>query len=168
MSAVPLKYNFRSVTRRSLRSILTIIGVGLSVFVSVAMLGLSRGLVDTSLGSGLSRNILILSYGAEAMEFSALDPEVLRIIQHAKGIAVEGGTPMISPEAYVNTNVRVKNTMSNPSPVLVRGLRPTGLAVHDEVKIIDGNFPRRSFEIAVGPLVATICENCTRDLKLLI
>ena len=41
---LPWKYNLRSLSQRPLRSLLTVFGVSLSVFLAVLMLSLSNGL----------------------------------------------------------------------------------------------------------------------------
>jgi len=153
---LPLKYNVRSLTQRPLRSLLTLAGVGLSVFLSVMMLGLSRGLVASTIATGEELNVLALSKGAESIEFSALDPAALHILSSATGLREYNGQPLACPEVTINSLVSVSGMQRESFPVLVRGVREElGWAVHPQVSLAEGREPQRGYEIAVGPLVAT-------------
>jgi ABC-type antimicrobial peptide transport system permease subunit len=153
---LPLKYNLRSLVQRPLRSLLTLIGVGIAVFLSVMMLGLSRGLVASTVATGEPLNVLVLSKGAESMEFSALDPEALHVLGTAQGIRQVDGVAQVSPEVLINTVVAGGQRHDKWTPVLVRGVREEiGLALHPQVAIAEGRAPERGFEVAIGPLVAT-------------
>jgi len=167
MLRLPLKYNLRSLTQRPLRSLLTIVGVGLAVFLSVMMLGLSRGLVASTIATGEELNVLVLSTGAEAMEFSALDPTALNVLQTAGGIATSMGQALASPETYINSLAKLAGDSREGTPVLVRGVREdVALAVHPQVHISEGRAPRRGYEAAVGPLVATRLGVTEEELKI--
>ena len=156
MIKIPVKYSLRSLMQRPLRSLLTVTGVGLSVFLSVMMLGLSRGLMKSTLASGEELNVIALSKGAEALEFSAIDPTALNILASSMGVAQAGGQPMARPEAYVNSLVKLAGDDGPPQPVLVRGiLDEAGYALHPQVGLLAGVWPQRGYQAAVGQLVAT-------------
>lgn len=155
MRGIPFRYNFRSILRRPARSLLTVFGVGLSIFLSMAMLGLSEGLVTMTTGTGRGLNLLVLSHGAASTEFSAIDPEAFHILSASQDIAVMDGKPLASPETYLNTRVGLAGDASFSAPVYVRGIREAGFHVHDEVGISEGRRPGKGREVAAGPLVAT-------------
>jgi hypothetical protein len=103
---LPLKYNLASVTQRKLRSLLTVLGVGLAIFLAVLMTSLSRGLLAATLKSGEDGSLLVLSKGADSMEFSALDPQIYSVLKSSPGIKLAAdGQPLASPEVFINTNV---------------------------------------------------------------
>lgn len=167
MLNLPIKYILRSLTQRPLRTLLTVGGVGLSVFLSVMMLGMSRGLVASTIATGEELNILVLSKGAESIEFSALDPEALHVISSSSGIATVDGIRQASPEVNVNSLVSIVGTDMEPLPVLVRSMREgLGLALHPQVSIVEGRAPERGYELAVGPLVATRLGVKARDVPI--
>jgi hypothetical protein len=83
---LPLRYNLRSVLQRKTRSALTAAGVAVAVFVSVLMLALSRGLIDSTRNTASPDNVIVLSKGAEAMEFSAIDPSVFHRLRSSEAI----------------------------------------------------------------------------------
>lgn len=158
---LPLKYNLASLGQRKLRSALTAGGVGLTVFLSVMMVALSRGLLHAASNSGVPENIILLSKGAETMEFSALDPAVYTLLQGMDGLAV-GTEPetgqqikLASPEAYMSSLVSAPgvSTVSEARGVL-RGVRPVAYSVHEHWKLTAGRRPARGFELAVGSLAA--------------
>lgn len=159
---LPLKYNLASLAQRKSRSALTASGVGLTVFLSVMMVALSRGLLQSASGSGVPENIILLSKGAETMEFSALDPAVYNLLRGMEGLAEEAHPEtgelvrLASPEAYLSSLVSAPgfSTGSEPRGVL-RGVRPVAYSVHRHWKLTEGRLPQRGFELATGSLAAT-------------
>lgn len=145
---LPLRYNVRSVLQRRTRSLLTAGGIAVAVFLSVMMIALSRGLIACTSGSASPMNVVVLSRGAESMEFSAIDPSVLHV--------VEGRYTIASPEAYISTFLRLQNDRGpGDRRGVVRGVRSIAWEVHEQARIVEGSPPRRGFEIAVGRLAAT-------------
>jgi putative ABC transport system permease protein len=153
---MPWKYNIRSLVQRPLRSSLTLLGVSLSVFLAVLMLSLSRGLAAAMVETGEPLNVLVLSKGAESVEFSALEPQTLNILANIPGVKLADGQRLVSPEINVNSLVNVPGSAVSAAPVMVRGVYPeVAFAVHPQVQISEGRAPQRGYELAVGPLVAT-------------
>lgn len=158
---LPLKYNLASLGQRKSRSALTAGGVGLTVFLSVMMVALSRGLLHSASNSGVPENIILLSKGAETMEFSALDPAVYNLLKGMDGLA-EGGDPetgqtirLASPEAYTSCLVSGAEVRPGAEPRgVIRGVRPVAYSVHQHWKLVAGERPQRGFELAVGSLAA--------------
>jgi len=156
MPRLPWKYNLRSLVQRPLRSSLTVLGVSLSVFLAVMMMALSRGLGTAMVETGEPLNVLVLSKGAESVEFSALDPQALGVLSNSRGIRQADGKQLVSPEININTLVNLPASPGHASPVLVRGVLPeAGFIVHPKARVSEGRVPQRGYEIAVGPLVAT-------------
>lgn len=151
--ALPLRYNFRSLLRRKTRAAMTSLGIGLAVLVSVLMLALSTGLMNSIRATGNSLNALVTSKGAETTEFSAIDPAVLEVLRFSPYVAASDGHPSASPELYFTT--QAETTPGTPSAqALVRGVLPAALNVHDQVRLTAGRFPEQPGEIMIGPLVA--------------
>ena len=153
---LPLRYNLRSMTQRKVRTTLTALGVGVAIFVSILMLALSRGLLTSTLNSASPTNVIVLSKGAEAMEFSAIDLSVLHLLESSAQIRVEAGRPLASPEQYISTFVRLPDQAAmGERRGVVRGVLPVALSVHDQVHIVEGTEPQRGFKVTVGKLAAT-------------
>ena len=149
--ALPLRYNFRSLLRRKTRAAMTALGIGLAVLVSVLMLALSTGLMNSIRATGHPLNVLVTSKGAETTEFSAIDLRVLDVLRFSPYVALKDGQPLASPELYFTTQVE---TAPGPAaPALVRGVLPLALGVNDQVRVTTGRFPNQPGEIMVGALV---------------
>ena len=88
--ALPLRYNFRSLLRRKTRAAMTALGIGLAVLVSVLMLALSTGLMNSIRETGHPLNVLVTSKGAETTEFSAIDLRVLDVLRFSPYVALSG------------------------------------------------------------------------------
>lgn len=154
----PVRYNVGSVTQRKVRSTLTAAGVAVAVFISVVMLALARGLLSGVGESGSPQNVLVLSQGAESMEFSAIDPSVFHLIRSAPQIdSSADGSTLASPEAYISTFVTLtESAQLGERRGVVRGIWPNeALSVHRGVRIVEGRAPERGFEVMVGQLAAT-------------
>ena len=130
---VPLNYNLRNLVQRKGTTLMTALGIGLTVAVLVTAIALTDGLEQVFAGSGDARNILVLRDGVDAELSSTVSGDAYQIIRRMDGIAVDdNGEPMVSPEG-----VTVVNLPSVDSPegmnVTVRGMLPIGL----EMRTID-------------------------------
>jgi len=102
------------------------------------------------------KNVIALSKGAESLEFSALDPEVLHRLKSVPGLEQREGQPLCSPEAYINSIVSLPGSMAAADQTcVVRGVLPIAHAVHPQVLITEGSAPQRGYQALVGRLVAT-------------
>lgn len=159
---LPLKYNLASLTQRKMRSMLTAGGIALTIFLAVLMVALSRGLIASTANSGSRQNAILLSKGAETLEFSAIDPATYALLRGEEGLA-KGKDPvtseevaLISPEAYISSLMSAPGIETGHEPRgVVRGVWPLAQLVHANWKIVEGQAPQRGFQIAVGQLAAT-------------
>jgi putative ABC transport system permease protein len=153
---LPLKYSLRSLTQRRLRSLVTVLGVALSIFLALLMLALTRGMLAATRSSGDDANVLVLSKGAESLEFSALDPEALHLLQSAPGVQQQDGIPLASPEAYLNSVISLPGMAEDSRQTcVVRGVLSVAQQVHPQVELTAGELPQRGYQALVGRLVAT-------------
>jgi putative ABC transport system permease protein len=150
---LPLRYNIRSLQRRKARTLLTAAGIGVAVFVSVTMLALAFGLMNSIRDTGHPLNVVVTSRGAETIEFSAIDRRVLDVLRFSPHVAIADEQPLASPELFFTT--LIETGPGAASQALVRGVLPAALAVHDQVRIVQGRFPDRAGEIMAGALAAT-------------
>jgi ABC-type antimicrobial peptide transport system permease subunit len=153
---LPLKYNVQSLAQRKLRSALTAGGVALSIFMSVMMLALSKGLLSSTAGTGIPENIILLSKGSESLEVSAVETEYYNLLKGQSGIGrSKDGEPLLSPETYLYSNVTFPGISVEGKPrAVVRGVWPVAASVHRQFKLTEGDFPMRGFQAAVGQLAA--------------
>jgi putative ABC transport system permease protein len=136
--AIPLKYNIRNLRVRWRLTIATALGVALVVAVFIMVMALARGLSATYVSTGDERNLLVLRKGSTAESNSQLTREEVSRIRYLDGILRdEDGNPMTSAEIIVLMNLeRIDGTGS--ANVLVRGMKPAGLALRPQVQLVEG------------------------------
>src|SRR5258706_5972978 len=128
---VPLNYNFRNLSERKGTTLMTAIGIGLTVAVLVTSLALTAGLKTVFAGTGDPRQLLVLRKGADAELTSSVTNDAYQTIRRFPRIATDAeGEPLGSPE-----KITVVNLPSVDSPtamnVTVRGLLPIGVSMRN-------------------------------------
>src|SRR5580704_15162381 len=97
--AVPISYNIRNLIERKATTLMTAVGIGLTVAVLVTALAPVAGLKSVFAGSGDARQVLVLRKGVDAELSSTVSTDSYQIIRRLPGIAATpGGEPMVSPE----------------------------------------------------------------------
>jgi putative ABC transport system permease protein len=153
--AVPINYNIRNLIERKGTTLMTAIGIGLTVAVLVTSIAMTRGMAAVFAGSGHPMQVVVLRKGADAELNSTLKEEVYQIVRQLPGIAKnEKGEPLASPEAQTVVNLP---SVENPNGmnVTVRGLLPVGMKMRDSAKLKSGrwNEPGKR-EVVVGEGIA--------------
>src|SRR5688500_13996094 len=99
---IPLYYNVRSLWARRLSTGLTVVGLGLVVFVFAAVLMLANGIESALESGGDPRNVILLGKGSTSELMSNVDREALRALGSAPQVAssVEGD-PLVAGELVV-------------------------------------------------------------------
>ena len=152
--AIPIAYNLRNLIVRKTTTVMTALGIGLTVAVLVADLALVEGLRTAFKATGHPLQILVMRKGSNAELNSSVTREALQILKAKPGIAVNSANePMASPEV-----LSVINLPSVDSPtgmnVTVRGLSQVGVGMR-ELKIQRGRwFQTGQREVVVGKSVA--------------
>ncbi len=152
--AIPLSYNLRNLIVRKTTTIMTALGITLTVAVLLSVLALVNGLRTAFQSSGNPLQILVMRKGSNAELSSAITREVFQDLKSMAGIARSGDQPMASLEM-----VTVINLPSVDSPdgmnVTLRGILPLGIEMRDGLKIQDGRWFRAGQrEVVVGKSIA--------------
>jgi putative ABC transport system permease protein len=152
--AIPVSYNLRNLVVRKTTTVITALGIALTVAVLLAVLALVNGLKTAFQSSGDPRQILVMRKGATAELSSAVTREVFQDLKSMAGIARDGNEPMASLEM-----VTVINLPSVDSPtgmnVTLRGILPVGIKMRDGLKLQDGRwFQAGQREVVVGKSIA--------------
>src|ERR1041385_3957285 len=96
---VPISYNIRNLIQRKGTTIMTALGIGLTVSVLVISIALTVGLRDVFAGSGDPRHFLVLRKGTDAELTSQISHEIYETVKPLTGIARNAkGDPQVSPE----------------------------------------------------------------------
>jgi putative ABC transport system permease protein len=152
--AIPLSYNFRNLMVRKTTTLITSVGIMLSVAVLVASLALVNGLRTVFANTGHPLQLLVLRIGGTSELGSFIPRESFEILRSKAGIAVdEKATALVSPELV---NVANLPSVDNPKGmnITVRGLNPVGIEMR-RVRLTDGRwFMSGQREIVIGKSVA--------------
>src|SRR5215471_2785334 len=149
--AIPVTYNLRNLVVRKTTTIMTALGIGLTVAVLLAILALVGGLRSSLQASGNPLNILVLRKGTNAELSSGITQANFQDLKFKLGTArSNSGQPLASLEM-----VTVINLASVDAPdginVTLRGITPTGIGMRDNLKILSGRwFEAGRREVVVG------------------
>jgi putative ABC transport system permease protein len=152
--AIPISYNVRNLAVRKTTTIMTALGIALSVAILVASLALVEGLRTVFKNTANPLQLLVLRNGGNSELGSLISKEDFATLRSRAGIAVDrSGEPMISKELV---NVANLPSVDNPKGmnITVRGLSTTGIEMRD-VRLVEGRwFQAGQREIVVGKAVA--------------
>jgi putative ABC transport system permease protein len=152
--AIPISYNLRNLTVRKTTTILTALGIALSVTILVAALALVNGLRTVFRNTANPLQLLVLRKGSSSELGSVISTEASAILHTKAGVALDqAGHPLASAEVI---NVANLPSVDNPKGmnVTVRGLSETGIEMRG-VHLIQGRWFRPGLrEVVVGKAVA--------------
>ncbi len=137
--AIPISYNLRNLVVRKTTTIMTAVGIALTVAVLLAVLALVNGLRDAFASTGDPLHVMVLRKGGNAELTSLVTQQQFQVIKSFPGIAKgPDGQPLASLEV-----VSVTNLTSPESPlgmnVTLRGLPETGIHLR-KVKLLEGRW----------------------------
>jgi putative ABC transport system permease protein len=153
--AIPLAYNLRNLVVRKTTTIMTALGIALTVAVLLAVMALMDGLRATLAASGDPLRVMVLRKGSTSELTSIFARAQFGDIRFKPGIATgKAGQPLASLEVLSVTNIA---NVDNPSGVnlTVRGVSPEGLEIRRGTRIVSGRwFEQGHKEVVVGSSVA--------------
>jgi putative ABC transport system permease protein len=152
--AIPLAYNLRNLTVRKTTTIMTALGIALTVAVLLSVMALVNGLQSAFQSTGNPQQVLILRKGGTSELSSAITREVFQDIKANPGIAHAGDEPLASLEMVTVINLP---SVDNPdgANITLRGLLPLGSKMRDDLKLAEGRwFSPGQREIVIGKSVA--------------
>ncbi|HXY14296.1 MAG TPA: ABC transporter permease [Terriglobales bacterium] len=139
--AVPLQYNIRNLKLRKSATIMTALGIALTVTTAIFILALLAGLNAAFKGSGDPLNVLVLRKGATAeLTAGGVDRDALPIMKDLPGVARDAqGQALVSGEDLLVV-VLPRNDGTGETNVTVRFLTPTGFEMRPETKLVGGRW----------------------------
>lgn len=153
--AIPISYNLRNLIVRKTTTLMTALGIALTVAVLLAMMALLSGLRSTLSASGDPLQIIVMRKGSESELVSNFTRQQFQDLKFKAGVArAANGDPMASLEI-----VTVINLASVDAPdgmnVTVRGLLPVGIEMRRSLKIAGGRwFEPGKRELVAGKSIA--------------
>src|SRR6516165_8855741 len=147
--AIPIKYNIRNLRLRKGLTVMTALGIALTVTTAIFLMALIAGLDRAFVTSGSPKNVLVLRKGSEAELSGGFDASLFPTLKTLPGIATaKDGQPMVSGE-WVVVMVLPRKDGTGEVNVTVRGRMPAGLEMRQTpddpgkpapVKLIEGEW----------------------------
>jgi putative ABC transport system permease protein len=153
--SIPLAYNLRNLVVRKTTTVMTALGIGLTVAVLLAVLAMVDGLRSTLAATGDPLQIVVLRKGSESEVVSNFTRTQFRDLIFTPGIATgRDGQPLASLELVSVINLSASKGGEGTN-IVVRGLQPAGLELRRGVKLVSGRwFEKGRRELVVGKDVA--------------
>ena len=147
---LPLRYPLGNLVARRARTLLTVSVIALVVVATTLFGSLVSSLKRTLVSTGDPRNLIVLRKGSTNDGSSILPLEAYQSVRFFEGVARDAaGEPLASPELVVQPFFHTES--GGRENVLVRGVEKSALAVHDDVKIVEGRmFEPSKHEAIVG------------------
>ena len=125
--AIPISYNIRNLILRKGLTVMTALGIALTVTTAIFLMALVAGLDRAFVSSGSPKNVLVLRKGSEAELSGGFDAALFPTLKTLPGIATgKDGQPIVSGE-WVVVIVLPRKDGTGEVNVTVRGMMPTGL-----------------------------------------
>jgi len=138
--AIPIKYNIRNMKLRKGLTVMTALGIALTVTTAVFIMALLAGLQKAFRSTGNQLNVLVLRKGSTSELTGPFPAENFQTLKTLSGIAKDkNGDPLVSGEITV-VIVLPRKDGSGEANVTVRGLMQDGLLLRETVKLADGRW----------------------------
>ena len=153
--AIPITYNIRNLVVRKTTTIMTALGIALTVAVLLSILALVNGLRSALQSSGNPLHVLVLRKGSTAELTSNLTRQSFQDIKFKPGIArSKSGEPLASLEMVTVINL-AREDAPDGNNVNLRGVSPAGIELRQDLKIENGRwFQSGRREVVVGSGIA--------------
>ncbi len=146
--AIPISYNLRNLTVRKGTTIMTALGIALTVAVLLAVLALVNGLRTAFQSTGNPQNLIVTRKGATSELTSGMSRTAYQVLKDKAGIAatsLELVTVINLPTADTDTGFNVN----------LRGLEMAGVKLRDGLNIAESRwFQPGHREVVVGKSIA--------------
>jgi putative ABC transport system permease protein len=149
--AIPISYNIRNLKLRKGLTIMTSLGIALTVTTAVFLMALLAGLQKAFVSSGDPLNVLVMRKGSTAELSGGFDASLFPVLKTLPGIATNSdGQPIASGE-WVVVAVLPRKDRTGDVNVSVRGVMPAGLTLRPKAKLVEGRwFTTGQREVVVG------------------
>jgi putative ABC transport system permease protein len=144
--AIPISYNIRNLRLRKGLTVMTALGIALTVTTAIFLMALVAGLDRAFVSSGSPLNVLVLRKGSEAELSGGFDASLFPTLKTLPGIAKDShGEPLVSGE-WVVVIVLPRKDGTGEVNVTVRGMMPDGL----EMRQLPGTDHRSNVKLVAG------------------
>jgi len=156
-----ITYSLRNLFVRKLTTTLTVLGMGLVVFVFAAVLMLAHGLEVTLVDTGSADNAIIVRAAASAETVSIMSRDQAGIAKTQPEVALSAdGSPIATTDLIVMVNI-TKRKNSDAGNVIIRGTTADVFTLRPNIQLISGRmFTPGTSEIIAGLRSAENFRGC--------
>jgi putative ABC transport system permease protein len=159
---IPIRYNLRSLWVRKVGTMMTAVGIGLTVAVLVVLMALVSGLDSTFVDTGHEDHLVILRKGSQNEINSYFGRDLYQQIRFLEGVARDAeNEPWAVGEIVVVINY--ERLAGDSSNVMFRGTGDRGFEMRPEIEMLEG----RKFKKGVREVVvSSSLSNRFKDMKI--
>src|SRR3954466_8828035 len=138
--AIPLSYNIRNMILRKRLTVMTALGIALTVTTTVFLMMLLAGMRKAFVSSGDPLNVLVLRKGSTSELTGGFTKDKMPILRQLRGVATDShGQPMVSGEWVAVVVLPRRNGTAEVNGTL-RGMDQDGLELRcNKAKLVEGN-----------------------------
>lgn len=151
-AGVPVSYNIRNMVLRKRLTIMTALGIALTVMTTVFLMMLLAGMRKAFVSSGDPLNVLVMRKGSTSELVGGFTKDKLPVLRQLPGIASDShGQPLVSAEWVVIVAPPQRGSTGTVN-ITMRGMGEDGIELRrDKVKLVAGNwFAAGQREVAVS------------------
>ena len=149
---IPIRYNLRSLWVRRVGTLMTALGIGLTVAILVAMMALIDGLDSTFVNTGYPNDLVVIRQGSQNETNSYLDRDIFPRVRFLPEVARDqNDEPWASGELIVVINHERIAGENETSNIVIRGTGNRGFEMRPELRIVEG----RRFAKGVRELIVS-------------
>jgi putative ABC transport system permease protein len=139
--AIPISYNIRNMILRKRLTLMTALGIALTVTTTVFLMMLLAGMRKAFVSSGDPLNVLVLRKGSTSELTGGFTKDKMPILRQLPGIATDShGQPMVSGE-WVVVVVLPRKDGTGEVNVTLRGMEQDGLELRaKKAKLVEGSW----------------------------
>src|SRR5215471_9538056 len=139
--AVPISYNIRNMILRKRLTMMTALGIALTVMTTVFLMMLLAGMKKAFVSSGDPLNVLVMRKGSTSELVGGFTKDKVPILRQLPGVATDGhGQPLVSPEWVVIVALPQPGSTGTVN-ITMRGMQEDGIELRrDRVKLVAGNW----------------------------
>jgi putative ABC transport system permease protein len=138
--AIPISYNIRNLILRKGLTLMTALGIALTVMTAVFLMMLLAGMRKAFVKSGDPLNVLVLRKGSTSELAGGFTKDKLPILSSLPGIAKDSkGEPLVSGE-WVVIVVLPRKDGTGETNVTLRGMGPEAFELRPNVKLVAGQW----------------------------
>ncbi len=139
--AIPLSYNLRNMRQRKSATLMTALGIALTVTTAIFIMSLLAGLDAAFRASGDPQNVLVMRKGSAAELSSGISHDAAAVLKTLPGVARDAqGQQMASGELVVIV-VLPRSDGTGDTNVTLRGMTAMGRELRPTVHLVSGRWP---------------------------